>query len=89
MAKYFSLLIFSFLYQYSVAQPAHIEPVPLKNVKTRQGFWHERVETARVTTIPHVLDEIEKSGRIDNFAVAGGIKKGVFQGARFDDSDVF
>ncbi len=89
MAKYFSLLIFSLFYQYTIAQSTRIEPIPLKNVKTQQGFWHERVETARVTTIPHVLDEIEKSGRIDNFAVAGGIKKGVFQGARFDDSDVF
>jgi DUF1680 family protein len=66
-----------------------ISPVPLKNVKTHQGFWYNRLETARTTTIPHVLSEIGKSGRLDNFAVAGGLKQGIFQGARFDDSDVF
>jgi DUF1680 family protein len=89
MYKYCLLLIASILAHASISQELKITSVPLKNVKTHQGFWHDRIETARKTTIPHVLHEIEKSGRIDNFAVAGGLKKGVFQGTRFDDSDVF
>ena len=39
--------------------------------------------------VPHAFHECEETGRIDNFAVAGGLKKGVFKGTRFDDSDVF
>jgi DUF1680 family protein len=89
MTKYFIALVFLLQTQFLSAQNNKTTPVPLKNVKTKQGFWHQRIESARTTTIPHVFHEIEKSGRIDNFAVAGGLKKGVFEGARFNDSDVF
>lgn len=89
MIKSLSFIFLLISSQILFAQDNRIIPVPLKNVKTHQGFWHSRLETARTVTIPHVLNETEKSGRIDNFAVAGGLKKGVFQGTRFDDSDVF
>ncbi|WP_221394054.1 glycoside hydrolase family 127 protein [Dyadobacter sp. NIV53] len=89
MIKSLSFIFLLISSQILFAQDNRIIPVPLKNVKTHQGFWHSRLATARTVTIPHVLNETEKSGRIDNFAVAGGLKKGVFQGARFDDSDVF
>jgi DUF1680 family protein len=89
MTKYISLLSFLFCFQLSFAQKNKIAPVPLKNVKTTQGFWHDRVETAKSVTVPHALQQCEESGRIDNFAVAGGLKKGKFEGVRFNDSDVF
>ncbi|KQS33487.1 glycoside hydrolase family 127 protein [Dyadobacter sp. Leaf189] len=89
MTKYFSTVLLSFLSISIFAQTTQLKPVPLKNVKTTTGFWHERLETARNTTIPHALHQCEESGRFDNFAVAGGLKKGKFRGARFDDSDVF
>ena len=89
MIKYLTLIFILTSPYFLFAQDNHITPVPLKNVKTHQGFWHTRLETARNVMIPHVLNETEKSGRLDNFAVAGGLKKGVFQGARFNDSDVF
>lgn len=89
MIKYCQLAILLFLTQFSIAQHKSIQPVPLKNVKLHQGFWHERMETARNVMIPHVFHQCEETGRINNFAVAGGLKKGVFQGTRFDDSDVF
>lgn len=73
----------------AMAQDGNLKAVPLKDVKATGGFWQQRIATTQQTTIPHVFHEIEKSGRIDNFAVAGGLKKGVFQGTRFDDSDVF
>ncbi|QRR01883.1 glycoside hydrolase family 127 protein [Dyadobacter sandarakinus] len=78
------LLLFPFL---SSAQ--EITPVPLKNVHTTRGFWHDRVTLAAETTVPHALHQCEISHRIDNFAVAGGLKKGKFDGVRFNDSDVF
>ncbi|WP_159467906.1 glycoside hydrolase family 127 protein [Dyadobacter sp. 3J3] len=89
MIKYCHLIFLLFLTQISIAQNNSITSVPLKDVKLHQGFWHERLETGRTVMIPHVFQECEQTGRIDNFAVAGGLKKGVFQGTRFDDSDVF
>ncbi|MCF2442866.1 glycoside hydrolase family 127 protein [Dyadobacter sp. CY345] len=89
MIKNCQLIFLLFITQISVAQNKSIQSVPLKNVKLSQGFWHERLETGRNVMLPHVFHQCEETGRIDNFAVAGGLQKGVFQGTRFDDSDVF
>jgi len=64
-------------------------PVPFTSVKIQQGFWHPRLETNRTVTIPFDFRKCEETGRIDNFAVAGGLKPGKFRGIRYDDSDVF
>jgi DUF1680 family protein len=43
-----------------------------------------------MVTVPYAFRKCEETGRIDNFAVAGGLKEGRFRGAYpFDDSDVF
>lgn len=89
MIKYLVLFTATLLPSLLFAQPGAVTPVPLKNTKTNQGFWHDRVQLAHDVTVPHALHQCEESGRIDNFAVAGGLKKGVFQGIRFNDSDVF
>jgi len=88
--KHLWLLFFSLSFHpFIQAQDYPIAAVPLSNVKIQQGFWYPRIESARTVTIPHSFEECEQTGRIDNFAVAGGLKKGTFQGTRFDDSDVF
>lgn len=89
MTNYIALFVSLFTSSLLFAQPGPVTPVPLKNTKTNQGFWHDRVQLARQVTVPHALHQCEESGRIDNFAVAGGLKKGTFQGIRFNDSDVF
>ena len=89
MKKSFAILLLHIYLHPVFAQQSSITAVPLKDVKTLPGFWHQRVENARTVTIPHVLKKCEETGRFDNFAVAGGLKSGTFQGARFDDSDVF
>jgi len=67
-----------------------IETVPLTDVSLTDKFWKPRIETNRKVTIPHILKMCEKSGRIDNFAVAGGLMKGEQKGSfPFDDSDVY
>ena len=43
----------------------------------------------REVTIPYVFSQCEETGRIDNFAIAGGLKKGKHTGERYNDSDVF
>ena len=67
-----------------------IEAVPLTDVSLADKFWMPKIETNRKVTIPHILKMCEKSGRINNFCVAGGLVQGQFQGQYpFDDSDVY
>jgi uncharacterized protein len=66
-----------------------IEAVPLTDVSLTDKFWKPRIETNCKVTIPHVFKMCEKTGRINNFAVAGGLVEGQFQGQPFDDSDVY
>ncbi|RCR70704.1 glycoside hydrolase family 127 protein [Larkinella punicea] len=75
--------------QVALAQEYPITAVPLSNVKIQPGFWYNRLEAARNVTIPHAFHKIEETGKLDNFAVAGGLKKGTFNGIRFDESDVY
>ncbi|PKK38167.1 six-hairpin glycosidase [Siphonobacter sp. SORGH_AS_0500] len=73
----------------SQAQDYPIQPVPFTDVKISSAFWQPRIETNRTRTIPFAFEKCEETGRIDNFAIAGKLKKGEFRGQRFDDSDVF
>lgn len=67
-----------------------IQPVPFTHVVISGDFWKDRLETNRQVTIPIAFQESEKTGRIQNFEVAGGLKKGTFQGKYpFNDSDVY
>jgi len=67
-----------------------IEPVPIKDVHFNDLFWMARMETNRTASIPAVFKRCEETGRIDNFAKAGGLMKGQYRGSYpFDDSDVY
>ena len=63
---------------------------PFTNVRFKDGFWSSRIDSANAVTVPSAFSKCEETGRINNFAIAGGIKEGDFQGQYpFDDSDVF
>ncbi|HLF33304.1 MAG TPA: beta-L-arabinofuranosidase domain-containing protein, partial [Cyclobacteriaceae bacterium] len=67
-----------------------IDPVPFSSVKVNDDFWNTRLETNRKITIPYGFEMCEKTGRIDNFLIAGGLKAGRFCSTYpFDDSDVY
>ena len=66
-----------------------IQPIPFMQVSVEDAFWTPRMETNRSVTIPYAFQQCEETHRIDNFAVAGGLKQGAQQGYRFNDSDVF
>jgi len=67
-----------------------INPVDFTEVKLRDGFWKDWVETVHDVTIPFAFQKCEETGRIDNFIFAGGIKEGKFQGNfGFNDSDLY
>lgn len=66
-----------------------ITPVPFTAVKVTDVFWAPRIETNRTVTIPAIFRKCEETGRIDNFAIAGGLMKGEYQGERYNDTDVY
>ncbi|HUU51560.1 MAG TPA: glycoside hydrolase family 127 protein [Candidatus Heimdallarchaeota archaeon] len=66
-----------------------IKPVLFTEVQVKDEFWQSRMETNRRVTIPFAFKKSEETGRIDNFAKAGGLMPGAFEGRRYNDSDVF
>jgi DUF1680 family protein len=73
----------------SLSHPSPLTPVPFTSVRIEDAFWAPRIETNRRVTVPTCLDKCEETGRIANFARAGGLEDGPFQGCPFDDSDVY
>ncbi len=69
---------------------ANIEQVPFTKVLFNDVFWTPRIETNRTVSIPAAFSECEKSGRFNNFALAGHLIKGEHKGDfPFDDTDPY
>ncbi len=86
------LMTIVFTNSWLIAQESHdypYKPVPFTRVKITDRFWQPRIETNRLVTIPYDFTKSEETGRIENFEVAAGMKKGEFIGRRYNDSDVF
>ncbi len=66
-----------------------LKPVPLSNVEITDGFFHEKLKVLRESTVKACMRKCYETGRIQNFDVASGRKKGKFMGYRFNDSDVY
>jgi DUF1680 family protein len=66
-----------------------IRPVPLNQVQITGGFWRPRLDTNRVVTIPHILQQNETTGRVDNLRKGAGRMPGEYLGRRFNDTDVY
>lgn len=66
------------------------QPVSFTDVKVEDDFWAPRIETNRKVSIPHAFRKCEETGRIDNFAIAGGLMQGKHRGSfPFDDTDPY
>jgi DUF1680 family protein len=67
-----------------------IKPIPFTQVKLSDRFWLPRILKNTEVTIHIAFRQSEETGRIKNFEIAGGLKKGSFCSKyAFDDSDVF
>ncbi|MEJ5352509.1 MAG: glycoside hydrolase family 127 protein [Melioribacteraceae bacterium] len=67
-----------------------ISPISIKNVIINDNFWLPKISIIQDTTIYYALRKCEEEGRIENFLVAGGKKKGEYKGKMpFDDTDVY
>ncbi len=66
-----------------------VRPVAFTQVAIDDAFWGKRLATSRDVTIPACFKRCEETGRIDNFAIAGGMMEGFYRGARYNDSDLY
>jgi len=67
-----------------------VKPVPFTQVHLNDQFWAPRLETNRDVTIPYAFKKCEETGRVNNFAIAGGLMEGEHRGSYpFDDTDVY
>jgi DUF1680 family protein len=63
--------------------------VPFTDVTVADEFWAPRMETNGKVTVAYDFEKCEQTGRIDNFAKAGGLMEGEFEGIYFNDSDLY
>jgi uncharacterized protein len=67
-----------------------ISAVDIKNVVLTDDFWLPKIKVIQDSTIQYAFDKCEKEGRMDNFLIAGGKKKGKTLGKMpFDDTDLY
>ncbi len=67
-----------------------IEPVSFADVSITDNFWKPRMDQVATVTLQACIYQTEiKTPRIRNFEIAGGSRKGKFEGIFYDDSDVF
>jgi len=66
-----------------------VRPVEFTNVKVMDDFWLPRIGTNQKVTIPFAMQQNEETGRVDNFAIAGGLFEGNYKGERYNDTDVY
>jgi len=66
-----------------------VKPVEFTKVKVTDDFWLPRIKTNQKVTIPFAMHQNEKTGRVDNFAIAGGFIEGEYKGERYNDTDVY
>lgn len=67
-----------------------LKPVSFTNVTLTDDFWRPRLLTNQQVTIPYIFSKLEQTGRIDNFAIAGGLMTGTPQyNFPFDDTDIY
>ncbi|UVI30713.1 glycoside hydrolase family 127 protein [Paenibacillus spongiae] len=65
------------------------QSVPFTKVAIDDAFWQPRLKVLKSTTMKACLDKCEETGRIANFAIAGGLMEGKFEGIYYNDSDVY
>jgi uncharacterized protein len=67
-----------------------ISAVSIKDVKLNDSFWLPKIKVVQDSTIHYAFNKCDKEGRMENFLIAGGMKKGTAKGKMpFDDTDLY
>ena len=54
------------------------------------NFWLPKIQLIQDSTIRYAFDKCAEEGRMENFLIAGGVKKGKTRGKMpFDDTDLY
>jgi len=61
----------------------------MDQVRIEGGFWRARMDAIRRTSLPWQYEEIKRTGRLDNFLIAAGLKEGKVSPHLAGDSDVY
>jgi DUF1680 family protein len=83
------LILAGMVCQRKVKRDYPVKPVEFTKVKISDNFWLPRIETNQKVTIPFAMKQNEVTGRVDNFAIAGGLMEGEYKGERYNDTDVY
>jgi len=82
-------LILFFAVREVAAGTTALQAVPFTDVRVDDAFWAPRIKINREKVLPVNFKFCEQTGRISNFAKAGGLMPGEFEGIFFNDSDVY
>ena len=66
-----------------------LKPIPIRAVRMNTGFWKPRMDMIATVTLKKQMQEIRKSGVLDNFIRIYGKSDTEFQGFCFADSDIY
>jgi len=86
----FGILVSSFLLVSSFAAP--LSPLTLGEARWTSGFWADRFEICRTSTIPalwSIMEGTNYSQFYQNFRIAAGLAQGRHRGAPFNDGDFY
>lgn len=74
----------------SIQKSYPITPFDIREVTLTDQFWLPKIKLIQQTTIKHSFQKCEDEGRMENFFIAGGVKKGTTKGLMpFDDTDLY
>jgi DUF1680 family protein len=71
---------------------ARVQPVGLADAKWTAGFWADRFETCRDSTVPAMAVVMEGTGHsqfLHNFRIAAGLAEGDHRGPPWNDGDFY
>lgn len=66
-----------------------LKPIPVRAVRMNRGFWKPRIDTIATVTLKKQIQELQKSGVLDNFMRVYGKSNAEFQGFYFAESDLY
>lgn len=72
------------LYPYS-----QFEDISFEEIKIKDSFWLPLIQQTQTVTLPSLFEIAEKQGKIDNFRIVAGLKKGKIKLYNAPDSDVY
>ncbi|MBN1395826.1 MAG: glycoside hydrolase family 127 protein, partial [Pirellulales bacterium] len=68
---------------------AALEETPFDRVRIDDVFWSPRIDTVQRETLPDLLDLAEEQGKIDNYRIVSGQKRGKIALFNCPDSEIY